>query len=297
MRIAAVSLVRVIDEALEFSPAGHGTDRDHATYVSITSGVRISESIALGYFILLAVMACVRRLPGVRRRQILTGGAAASAVIVAVARSAPPAVRDWAPALYILIGYYQSGRFFLAPTPAFEAWLVAWDRRLLGDPATRFSRWPRPLLAYLEIVYMGCFLLVPAGFAALAWTGRAAMADRYWTMVAAAELGSFVSLSVMQSRPPWMIERKAVLPDRAIHRLASRMVEHLTICVNTFPSGHVAGSLAVALAVIGVMPRVGAVFLGLALSIAVASSVGRYHYAIDVVAGAALALFIWIVRQ
>ena len=65
--------------------------------------------------------------------------------------------------------------------------------------------------------------------------------------------------------------------------------------MNTFPSGHAAGSFAVALAVIGVLPVTGVVFLVLALSIAVACVVGRYHYVVDVIAGIGLAVAIWAV--
>jgi len=136
-------------------------------------------------------------------------------------------------------------------------------------------------------------LLVPAGFALLSATGRAALADRYWTMVASAEFGAFVPLAVIQTRPPWQVERTAALPDRAVHRFAARMVRALTINANTFPSGHVAGSLAVALALVGPMPWAGAACLLLATSISVACVVGRYHYIVDGVTGAALAVAIW----
>ena len=245
------------------------------------------------YFAALTIAAWLRPLPIGRRIQMSVLGVLMCAAVAALAATAP-ALRDWvSPALAILAGYYVSGLFFVRPTPWFEAWLVEWDRRLLGDPATRFADWPRPFLAYLDVLYIGCFLLVPAGFAVLALTGRAAEANHYWTMVIAAELGSFLPLAVLQSRPPWMIERKAVLPDRSVHHAASLMVEHLTIRANTFPSGHVAGSLAVALAVIGVMPGAGLLFLVLAASIALACVVGRYHFIIDVVAGVALTLVIW----
>src|SRR5712692_2277124 len=164
------------------------------------------------------------------------------------------------------------------------------------DPVAGAKRWPRTLLACLEIIYMGCFLLVPAGFAALAATGRAVLADRYWTLVAGAEFGAFVPLSFVQTRPPWALERKAAPPrgvDAAVHRLASRAVRDFTINANTFPSGHVAGSLAVAFALLGPMPWVGAIFLFFAGSMSVACVVGRYHYVVDTLAGAALALLIW----
>ena len=248
------------------------------------------------YFGAQTALAWMRPLPAARRLQITVIGLLMCGAILWLARNAGPVVRDWAPAAFILVGYYLSGRFFVRPSPTLERWLAEWDRRLLGDPAARFARWPRTLLACLEIIYMGCFLLVPAGFAALAATGRAVLADRYWTLVAGAEFGAFVPLSFVQTRPPWALERKAAPPrgvDAAVHRLASRAVRDFTINANTFPSGHVAGSLAVAFALLGPMPWVGAIFLFLAASISVACVVGRYHYVVDALAGAALALLIW----
>ena len=111
-----------------------------------------------------------------------------------------------------------------------------------------------------------------------------------------AEFGAFAPLAFIQTRPPWALERKPVLTDPAIHRLASQMVQHLTIHANTFPSGHAAGSLAVGLAVVGALPWTGAFLLTLAAGICVACVVGRYHYVVDVVTGAALALAIWAER-
>jgi membrane-associated phospholipid phosphatase len=204
------------------------------------------------------------------------------------------AVRDWLPLVCILAGYYGSAALFVEPSPTLEAWLLGWDRRLLGDPATRFRAWPRLVLAYLEIVYVCCFLLVPAGCLLLVMQGRTDLVDRYWTIVAGAELGSFAPLAFIQTRPPWVIERKVVLADRAVHRLASSMVRHVTIRVNTVPSGHVAGSLAVALGVAGPLPLAGGVLLCVAISIAVACVVGRYHYIVDAIAGAALAIALFL---
>ncbi len=256
--------------------------------------VRSWEWISIAYFAALTATAWLRPLPAARRLQITAIGLPICGAILWLSRSPAGVVHDWAPAAIILAGYYASGRFFVRPSAALERWLMAWDHRLLGNPATRFARWPRLLLAYFELVYMGCFLLVPAGFAVLVATGRTALGDRYWTMVVAAELGAFASLGIAQARPPWALEHRASLPDRAVHRLASRFVRDFTINVNTFPSGHVAGSLAVAFALIGPVPWAGASALVLALSISVACIVGRYHYAVDGVAGAALAVTIWV---
>lgn len=206
-------------------------------------------------------------------------------------------IRDWAPLVLILIGYYASGLFFVRPSARFESWLIAWDRRLLGDPTTRFLRWPRAWLAFLDMTYLGCVLMVPGGLAVLTLGGHAALADRYWTIVLGAEFGAFLPLIFAQSRPPWALEREAALRDRAVHRVASRFVRELTTGANTFPSGHAAASLAVALAVIDAMPLAGAVLLALALCTCVACTVGRYHYIADVVAGVLLALVMWVVAR
>jgi membrane-associated phospholipid phosphatase len=259
--------------------------------------VRSSELLPLAYFTACAALSWLRPLPVARRIHITVMSAVIGAAIVAVAQQPSAVVRDWAPAAVILAGYYVSGRFFVTPSLAVERWLMSWDRRLLGDPSARFAQWPRAVLAYLDIVYMGCFLLVPAGFAILAARGRSDLADHYWTIVMAAEFGAFAPLAVIQTRPPWLVERKPVLADRAVHRAASRMVEHLTIRANTFPSGHVAGSLAVAFALIDTMPVTGVALMLLAASIGVATVVGRYHYVIDGIAGAGLAIVIWAITR
>ena len=74
------------------------------------------------------------------------------------------------------------------------------------------------------------------------------------------------------------------------------MVQHLSIGVNTFPSGHAAASLAVAFAVIGPLPAAGLLLLTFAAGTCVACVVGRYHYAVDVAAGAGVALLLWLVN-
>ena len=256
--------------------------------------MRSSEWIAFAYFLYVGAFAWIRPLPPARRVALTAACAFGAGAVWAIAHIDGAAVlRDWAPAAYILGGYYASGHLFVAPSLPVEAWLMSWDRRLLGDPATRFAHWPRVVVGVLELVYLGCFIAIGAGFLILSAAGHASYANRYWTMVSAAELGSFAPLAFIQTRPPWALERKPVLADRAVHDLAALMVQWLTIRVNTFPSGHVAGSLAVALAVLGVMPWVGAVLIVLAASIALACIAGRYHYVVDVVAGAVLAVLLW----
>ena len=255
--------------------------------------MRSSEWVAFVYFVYLAGACWLRPLPGARRLLVTAASGALLAAIWVVASAAPSIVRDWTPFLYVSAGYYLTGRLFVKPSLALESWLLAWDRRLLGDPAARFLSWPGWLVTYLEIVYVLTFLLLPGGLAALVVTGRSALANHYWTLVTAADFLAFGSLSVFQTRPPWALEPKPVLAERSVHRMAAYMVRHATIGVNTFPSGHVAVSLAVALAVIGSMPLTGAILLVLAVSISIACVVGRYHYAVDVMTGAMVAAVVY----
>lgn len=255
--------------------------------------MRSSEWVAFAYFLYIAIAALLVRSRPAKRIAVCVAALACAAGVEAGA-SAPIVVRDWLPALHILAAYYVTGGLFVAPSPRLERWLAAWDTRLLGVPERRFVDWPRTALASLEIVYMGCFVLVPGGFAILALGGHAADANHYWTMVVSAELAAFAPLSVFQTRPPWAVEGKPRLTDETVHRAASQMVERVSIRVNTFPSGHAAGSLAVAFAMVTAMPVAGTAFLGLALSIAVACVVGRYHYVVDVIAGAAVAIGVWV---
>ena len=105
---------------------------------------------------------------------------------------------------------------------------------------------------------------------------------------------AFAPLSVFQTRPPWAIEKPAVLAASRIHALASRVVQGATTGVNTFPSGHVAASLAIALELTRLAPAVGAIFLFFAIGIAGGAFIGRYHYAVDVLLGAGLAVISFV---
>ena len=259
------------------------------------SAVRSSEWIAASYFLYVAGVCWLRPLHTSRRLFVTAASLTLVAAISGLAWAAPSVVRDWTPSLYITAGYYLTGRLFVKPSEALEAWLLAWDRRLLGDPRTCFSKWPAWLVGYFDVVYMLTFVLLPGGFAALAAAGHSQLADHYWSLVIASDFGAFAPLSVFQTRPPWVLEEAPVLADTPVGRLASYMVRNATIRVNTFPSGHVAVSIAVALGVIGPMPLAGAVLLALALSISVACVVGRYHYVVDVLTGALLAGVVWAV--
>jgi len=262
---------------------GHGVQ-------GIVPLVRRSEIIVVAYFVYLGIVAWVRGLSAARAGLVSVSAAVMCALVAVVAWMDDATSRAWAPAVYIVAAYFLTGLMFDEPMPRMEAWLREWDRRLIGDPAARFAGWPAPLLVFLDLVYIFCFLLVPAGFATLVITGHTTMADRYWTLVTAAELGAFALLPFVQTRPPWALEEAGPSGNRILAPVASLFVRHATIRANTFPSGHAAGSLAVALGVGAASPAAGAALGVVALCIALACVVGRYHYAVDVLAGLLMAV-------
>src|SRR3989449_7579192 len=81
-----------------------------------------------------------------------------------------------------------------------------------------------------------------------------------------------------QSQHPWWCSR------------TSSMRRKCELHANTFPTGHVAASLAVALELLSHVPPAGFLFLLLSIAIAAGAFWGRYHYGLDVLLGALLAV-------
>ena len=263
--------------------------------------MRASEWIAAGYFVYLGLLAWLVRLPPGRRRRSVALVVPVLLLLWVSPRvgDAPLArtLRDWLPALYLLAGYALSGLFFVAPMPRVQRWLAASDRRLFDavDFPRLAARAPRALLETLEAAYVGTYALIPGACLYLSLAGPPAAADRFWSLVLLAEFGAFGMLPWIQSRPPWAVEPAGALERRGLlmRRLNGWIVRGVSHRANTFPSGHVSGTLAAALAVAEWRPAAGALLGAAAACVASGAVVGRYHYTADVVAGAALAVLVW----
>lgn len=242
--------------------------------------------MAAGYFAYLALIAVVRRKPG-------AAGLSAAALFCAAAVG----MRHVMPLVYLLAGYWLPALVIREPSTGFEQRLLRFDRRLFGpDGLERFARRaPRPVIEYLELAYLLCYGVVPAGYLCLLMAGHdPATLGRYWSVVLFASFLCYGVLPWLATRAPRAVERSG--PSRSsIRRLNVALLDRASVQWNTFPSGHTGASVAAALAVAGDMPVAGVVFGGIALSIAIASVVGRYHYAADALAGAAVAVFAFLI--
>jgi membrane-associated phospholipid phosphatase len=268
----------------------------------IRMGLRASEWITVAYFAYLAGAAAV--VPGIaqrQRRRAIGTAIAVVIVVVTVAAFGTSALvwRDWMPLMYILLGYRLPALLVTSTNQELERWLLTLDRRWLGmENGTMISeRAPRPVIELLELAYLFCYPMVPIGLACLHVAGLRAESDRFWTAVLLAVFGCYGVLPWLPTRPPRAIEGGPAPSSGFVRRINLRVLGVASIQLNTFPSGHVAASLATALAVYARLPSAGLALGLLALAIALGSVVGRYHYAADALAGVALALLGFVISR
>ena len=112
--------------------------------------------------------------------------------------------------------------------------------------------------------------------------------DDFWAAVLTATLFCYAVYPFLPLTPPRVLFADVPGPHVAplLRKWNFWLLDHYSVQACLFPSGHVAAVTAVALAVRKHAPRLGAWFLFLAASVALATVYGRYHYAADAVAGA-----------
>jgi membrane-associated phospholipid phosphatase len=301
-------------------------------------GLRMGEKILLGFFVYATLASFVFHLSFRERASLLVLNLTVAAVIIALGKAAKEGsnaafavLRDWFPAVLVLVAYRESG-LFITPDPThhldylfirFDRWLLS-SRLVLGTLRT-LSPW---LQYYLEIAYFFCYPMVPLGIGSLYWararearsrkvesagtltaspilvesTTEAARArcsafgeksiDCFWTAVLGAVLFSYLLFPFFPLTPPRTLFND--LPGPAVQPLLRNvnlwLLGKYSVQACLFPSGHVAAVIATALAVRKFFPRLGIVFIIVALSISAATVYGRYHYAVDAVAGGLVAL-------
>jgi hypothetical protein len=201
------------------------------------------------------------------------------------------------PLVYLLLGYWLPALIVDRPNRRFEEWLLDVDRRWFGrEGLARFEQnAPRVIIEYLELAYLLCYAVVPAGYVCLLLIGADGEAiDRFWTVVLSAAFICYGLLPWLPTRAPRALEAVTGPRRSSVRKLNLAVLDRASVQWNTFPSGHTAASVATALAVAVHMPVVGVILGIVAMSIAIGSVVGRYHYAADAVYGALAALIVFV---
>jgi hypothetical protein len=257
-------------------------------------------SVIVAFLLYAAVLARVRPLSP-QRRAIVAFVVIADTLLLwwlSQARTGTAVViRDWMPAVQILIAYWISGAFVGPPMAGAEVWLARWDRWLFDRAglSRAIARAPRVVLEGLEAAYLSVYVVVPMGFA-IVWFGAIDLdVRRYWNVVVASELICYAMLPWIRTRPPRATADHPGIDSRRVRlRRMNLLVLHRgSIQANTVPSGHAAGAMATALMVMEYLQGPGLALLVLAFLIMAGSIAGRYHYLMDSVLGALVAIAAW----
>jgi membrane-associated phospholipid phosphatase len=197
-----------------------------------------------------------------------------------------PAVRFWLGHLYLVAGYWIPALVSVrSGDGAFEQWLrtsdTAWRVRLNGAPA-----W---LVHAGELGYLLCYPMVPASFLAVWVGGTNVDVNRFWLAVLMSGFACYGSLPWLAARPPRLLT-DAQPREHPVARVNVRLLSRMSHNLTTFPSGHVAVSFAAALCVASVSRMAGMTFALVAVAISIGAITGRYHYVLDVIAGAVVGM-------
>ena len=260
--------------------------------------------IQVTFVSLLTAAAWLRPLP--RSRQFMVSKLAVIAVVVFFLAQlssrwfsplASSVVQEWLPAPLLLVPYWQIGSFFTNANPQMEGRLHAFDHAFFRSLGIQPAKVSISLAAgiYLELAYVMVYPLIPLGLVTLYLTGHRDYVNYYWITVLTATDLCLTITPFVQAMPPRSLSdyAKFRMPTSRIKMFNHWILRRASIQAITFPSAHVASALAAALVLLRVEPWVGLIFLCSALSILVATVVGGYHYAADVLLAVLAAILVF----
>jgi membrane-associated phospholipid phosphatase len=267
--------------------------------------LRTPEKLLIAYFVYTAVLALILPLkPAVRGATLAVNALVISGYFLLAwadsqrRREFLGIVRDWYPLPQMLLAYREMG-WFAQPHADFHlerAW-VAIDKLLLngwGIKAAIESTGPI-LPAVLEISYTLVYTIATFGMAMLYVYRRRERVPAFQTVFLLGILSAYALFPYFPSEPPRTVFPGEDFPAymSAFRRFNWKMLGGYGIHTSVFPSAHVSGAFAGAFAMILLLPEqkwVGRTLTVLAVLIAIATVYGRYHYAVDAIAGFSIAV-------
>jgi membrane-associated phospholipid phosphatase len=177
--------------------------------------------------------------------------------------------------------------------------LLAFDRWLLPRTSAKSGTERNSIGFLLEMAYLFCYPLLPLGLTAIYAAGLRDKVNGFWLVVLIATylcyaitpfVPAFPPRSIINEQPVGSAPAKAANKGRIFNLF---ILQHGSIHAISFPSAHVASAFAIALVLLHYAPLIGAAFLIIAILISLGAVIGRYHYALDVLLGAATALIVF----
>ncbi len=211
-------------------------------------------------------------------------------------------LRDWVPLGFTLAAYREMNWF----TPAVRnhhlenAWIV-WDRWLLDTVHLRAAIEGAGALipSYLEICYVLVYAIAPIALAILLLNHHRDHVNTFWLAYLAGTLTAYALFPYFPSDPPRTVFAGADLPHivTIFRHFNLAILGEYGIHSSVFPSAHVSSAFASAWGLMIAMPerkRYGWIVAAYALSVAIATIYGRYHFATDALAGLAVSFLAFI---
>ena len=268
--------------------------------------LRKSEWILVGYFLYVVGVSLFIDIPPHVRTRVLVVNATVIAAYLALgfcfsgrASRVLNIFRDWTPFFLVPLCYREMGWFAPAEhTYELERVWIVWDRWLLHDWGVRdaIEALGPVLPAYLEICYTLVYLLAPFVMLMLyAYLYRREASDRFLFIYLLGTLLSYALFPYFPSEPPRTVFPLDDMPriDTVFRQINWWILKDAGIHTSVFPSAHVSASCSVVFGAFLIMKRgrwapyaAAAVTLGIFW----ATIYGRYHFAVDSVAGVGVSL-------
>lgn len=265
--------------------------------------MRLCEWTLIAFFCYIATVAFVFRLPAVLNYAAI--GVAVAVILACLGladcerKSKSPVfsiVRDWLPVAFTLTAYREMNWFaFAHHQHTLENIWIVWDRWLLQDGGMRAAAESAggvgPVI--LELCYLLVYAVGPFSVAILYAYKRRDLVDHVVLTYIFGTLLAYALFPYFPSDPPRDVFAGMDLPGvvTPVRRLNLMIVTGYGIHSSVFPSAHVSSAFSAAWGLVVFFRQKLALGWGMliyAVCVSLATIYGRYHYAADAVAGAAI---------
>jgi membrane-associated phospholipid phosphatase len=247
---------------------------------------------------------------------VIAAGVLALIVALAYAEDQPKLrrafsyARDWVPLVLVLTAYREMDWF----TPKYsdhhlEKLWIQWDRVALHGTGLQWmiDRSGSILPNLLELSYLLVYAIGPFSVAILYIIHRRDVMGKVLFVYVVGTVAAYGLFPYFPSSPPRAVFPGMDLPsaDTLVRRLNLFLVGDYGIHSSVFPSAHVSSAFSAAWALLMYLPerrRLGLGMLIYAFLVSMATVYGRYHYAVDALAGfgigiGAALLGAWVFRR
>jgi membrane-associated phospholipid phosphatase len=205
-------------------------------------------------------------------------------------------IRDWHPLMLFPLLYKEVellaaviGDWRLTTAiPAWESALFAGQPSLYLSERLAFV----PLSEYLHFCYLSYVIVIPSVAAYWYVSGRRAAFGELLLMLSTVLLGSYLFFILLPVDSPYYVSRHLGPPLSGhfffdlVHQMSARGGAR----GGAFPSAHVSGAVVVCLVAWRHQRRLAYLIIPLTVSLIVGTVYGRFHYVLDTLAGAAVAI-------